>query len=391
MSFVRHNNASLARTFTQWLSIAGWAGVCLLVAAGSAAGQDADGFVSLLEGDDLSGWVEMGEPGAFTVADGVLFLERPHNYPNWLRSAEQYENFVLELEYQPVGWAEGGIYLHSPLHGDPARSGVKIHLRHERSEPGLRSTGAIYDVRAPAAAANKAGDAWNRMTIHMNWPRLRVTLNDTLIHDVDMESEELRGRLRKGYIGFEDIGTRFRFRNIRIKELPGSEPSWTDLFNGRDLAGWDVEGEAEWRVEDGILVASGGDGVLTNQQSFSGFELQTYFRTTPHANGGLFYRMMDRPEQPNRYEIQIYNVPTATNPTGSIYGIVPAVDAGCRSGEWCFMRLISDGPYSQVHVNGRTVAESDALALPDSGRVAIQNHSQGAIEYKGLRIKALRE
>lgn len=362
-----------------------------LIAAHPAGAQDTDEFVSLLDGDDLSGWVEVGEPGAFTISDGVLLLEKPRNHPNWLRSEDTYENFVLELEYQPVGWAEGGIYLHAPLHGDPVRSGMKIHLRHDRVDPGLRTTGAIYDARAPITSANRPGDEWNRMTIHMEWPALRVTLNDTLVQDVDLESEPLRSRLRRGFIGIEDIGTRFRFRNMRIRELPGSESSWNALFNGRDLTGWNAEGEAEWKIEDGVIVASGGDGVLSTSESFGGFEFQTYFRTSPHANGGIFYRMADRDDAPSHYEIQIYNVPSATNPTGSIYGIVPAVDAGCRAGEWCLMRLISDGPHSRVLVNGRTVAEADGLALPDSGRIAIQNHSQGAIEYKGLRIKSLRE
>lgn len=355
----------------------------------ASTAQEAE-FVDLFEGNDLSGWVEMEEPGAFEVRDGVLELSNPHNYPNWLRSERTYENFVLELEYQPLGWAEGGIYLHAPLHGDPIKSGVKIHLRHDRTEEGARSTGALYDVRPPIVLANQAGDAWNHLRAEMDWPRLRVWMNDILIHDVQMERDDvLRNRLRSGYLGFEDSNTRFRFRNVRIRELPPSERPWTRLFNGRDLSGWEAGGEAGWTVRDGVLEGGGGDGVLESQQAFSAFEFQTYFRTSAHANGGIFYRRMDRADAPSHYEIQIYNVPTATNPTGSIYGIVPAADGGCRSGAWCLMQLISDGPYSRVLINGVTVAESNGLVLPDSGRIAIQNHSQGTIEYKGVRIKSL--
>jgi len=357
----------------------------------TASAQD-DGFVEMFDGYGLSGWVEMGEPGAFTQENGTLYLENPNNYPNWLRSERQYENFILDLEYQTPGWAEGGLYLHAPLHGRPVKSGIKVHLRHDQTEAGVRSTGAIYDVQPPITPANEAGEAWNRMRIHMDWPRLRVTLNDVLIHDVDMErSHELRRRLRTGYIGFEDGGTQFRYRNVRIRELPASEAEWTLLFNGRDLEGWGAEGEATWEVKDGTLVGSAGDGVLRTEESFSSFEFQTYFRTSPHANGGIFYRMMESGDQPSRYEIQIYNVPTATNPTGSIYGIVPAKDVGCRSDEWCLMQLVSDGAYSRVLINGEAVAESTSLVLPDSGRIAIQNHSQGVIEYKNVRIKSLRK
>lgn len=350
------------------------------------------GFVPLFNGRDLSGWVEMAEPGAFRVEDGTLSLASPKNHPNWLRSEKQYENFVLKLEYQTIGWSETGIYLHAPLHGDPVKSGIKLHLRHDRAEDGARSTGALYDVRGPLTFANRTGDAWNRLEIHMNWPELRVVLNDTTIQDVNLElSDELRWRLRKGYIGFQDIGTRIRYRDVQIKELPASEGKWTELFNGRDLTGWEASGEATWTVEDGKLMGGRGDGVLATQGTFRSFEFQAYFRASPRANGGIFYRLKERPDQPSHYEIQIYNVPTATNPTGSIYGVAPARDAGCRSGEWCLMQLISAGAYTRVLINGETVAEADRLALPDEGKIAIQNHSRSTIEYKGIRIKSIRD
>jgi hypothetical protein len=362
----------------------------LLLRGGGLQAQE-EGFVPLFDGSDLSGWVEMGEPGAFRVEEGTLSLEDPKNYPNWLRSEKEYENFVLKLEYQTVGWSETGIYLHAPLHGNPVKSGLALHLRHDREDEGARSTGALYDVRAPIAFANRTGDEWNRLEIRMDWPELKVILNDTTIQDVNLElSDDLRWRLRSGYLGFEDIGTRIRYRNIRIRELPDTGPEWTELFDGHDLDGWEASGPAGWRVENGALVAGGGEGVLATKDSFGPFELQAYFRTSPHANGGIFYRLKERPDQPSHYEIQIYDVPTATNPTGSIYGIAPARDAGCRSGEWCLLQLISDGAHSLVLVNGEAVAEADRLSLPDEGRIAIQNHSDGTIEYRRIRVRPLR-
>lgn len=352
-----------------------------------AAAQE---FVNLFERDDLSGWIEMGEPGAFEMREGVLELNDPHNYPNWLRSEHVYENFVLELEYQTPGWAEGGIYLHAPLHGAPEKSGLKIHLRHDITEEGARSTGALYDVRPPITRPNDPEGDWNHLRAEMDWPRLRVWLNGALIQNVHMERDDaLRYRLRSGYIGFEDGNTPFRFRNVRIRALPPSENRWRSLFNGRDLSGWETGGEAGWTVRDGILEAGGGDGVLESSETYGEFEFRTYFRTSAHANGGIFYRLAERADAPTHYEIQIFNVPTATNPTGSIYGIAPASDGGCRSEAWCLMQIISDGPYSRVLINGEPVAESHSLTLPDSGRIAIQNHSHGTIEYKEIRLKSL--
>lgn len=364
--------------------------VVLLTFSVGAFAQE-DDFESLFNGEDLSGWVEMGKSGAFAVEDGTLSLANPKNYFNWLRSEERYENFVLRLEYMVEGFSETGIYLHAPLHGSPVKSGIKIHLRHDQVEEGARSPGSIFDVQAPIALANKPSGEWNQMEIYVNWPELKVTLNGTVVQDVNMAlDDELRWRLRRGYIGIEDSGTPIKLRNIRIRELPDKENEWTRLFQG-DASTWNTEGEATWRREGDRILGSGGDGVLRTDESYDSYEYQMYFKTGPAANGGLFYRLKDREDARSNYEIQIYNVPTATNPTGSIYGLVPAKDAGCRSGDWCFMQVISDGAYTRVLINGETVAEAGNLSLPDEGKIGIQNHSQGTIEYKRPRIKSLLE
>jgi hypothetical protein len=364
-------------------------GILILVIGSGVGYAQEEEFESLFSGEDLSGWVEMGKSGAFSVEDGTLSLSSPENYFNWLRSEQRYENFVLRLEYMVTGFSETGIYLHAPLHGNPVRSGIKIHLRHDQVEEGSRSPGGIYDVQAPITLANKPAGEWNEMEIYVNWPTLKVVLNGTVVQHMNMAlDEDLRWRLRKGYIGFEDSGTPIQFRNIRIRELPDKENEWTSLFQG-DPSTWDTEGEATWRREGDRILGSGGDGVLRTDRSYESYEYQMYFKTGPAANGGVFYRLKDRENQRSHYEIQVYNVPTATNPTGSIYGLVPATDAGCRSGDWCFMQLISDGAYTRVLINGKTVAKAGNLALPDDGKIGIQNHSQGTIEYKRPRIKQL--
>jgi hypothetical protein len=222
----------------------------------------------------------------------------------------------------------------------------------------------------------------------MDWPSLRITLNDVLVQDVMLDAaERFRWRARRGYIGFEDIGFEAKYRSITIRELPGTDTPWTPLFNRTDLKGWTTQGVAKWTVEDGRIVGSTGDGFLLTVSTFSAFEFQTYFRTSPHANGGVYYR---RTESGGGHEIQIYNVPGSTNPTGSIYGRVPADVLRCRDGEWCQLRIVSDGAYTGVWVNGWMVAESWEISRPDVGHLAFQNHSQGRIEYLDPKIRPLR-
>jgi hypothetical protein len=358
----------------------------LLMASGNAFPEE---LKPLFNGRDLSGWVEMGKPGGWVVEDGALLLKEPRNYPNWLRSEKEYENFNLKLEYLMTGWCETGIFLHAPLYGGLAQTGLKLHLRHDRTEEGPRSNGSIYDAAAPLQFANKGPKEWNTIEVEMDWPTLRVRINGVLIQDLNMEmSEALRSKARRGYIGLEDLNCHIRYRNLQIQELPDKARRWTPLSNGVDLKGWTSSGTGKWTVEGGAIVGSDGDGFLFTEASFSAFELQLYFRTTPHANGGVNYRRSGASS--TGYEIQVYNVPGATNPTGSIYGIVPASEVPCRDGDWCHMRLISDGAFSAVWINGRKVAESHALKLPDRGNVGFQIHSQGRIEHLEPKIQALR-
>ncbi len=95
----------------------------------------------LFNGKDLSGWVEEGASGAFIARDGELVLDSPKNYPSWLRSDKEYENFVLRLEYMVEGWTETGILLHAPLHGRASRAGMKVHLRHDQINEGAGTPG----------------------------------------------------------------------------------------------------------------------------------------------------------------------------------------------------------------------------------------------------------
>ncbi|MGW8178929.1 MAG: 3-keto-disaccharide hydrolase [bacterium] len=351
--------------------------------------KEGGGFRPLFNGRDLSGWVEQGDPNAFIVENGTLVLKNPRYYPNWLRTEKEFENFELSLEYRMPGWSEAGLLLHAPLYGRVSKTGIKIHLRHDNQDEGSHSVGGIYGVLPPLALAAEK-KKWNRLEVYLNWPSMRVLLNGTIIQNTDLSRHpELRWRLRRGFIGLQDLGREIHFRNIRIHELPSRE-EWTELFNGEDLGGWGVQGEAKWSVEDGMIVARNGDGYLITESSFSSFEFQVFVRTSRYANGGVFYRWVTYPRR-RGYEVQIYNILDTTNPTGSIYGLVPAEDPDSQDGQWFLMQIVSDGNFSTVRIDGKRVAESDSLTVPDRGSVALQMHSQDArIEFLRPRIKRLR-
>jgi hypothetical protein len=342
-----------------------------------------EGFSSLFNGKDLDGWVAVGTPDAFTVKDGAIYTTGARPYPSWLRSEKQYENFMLSFEYQSEGWYEGGVLIHSPLDGPGSKLGFKIHLRHDQREYGARSPGAIYDAAAPCRIANLPSGRWNRCEVECNWPLLRVTLNGTLIHDIDMAKDDaFKYRLRKGFIGIQNIGCRAYFRDFTIRLLPNKE-RWTNLLES-GMGGLRIRGEADWQVNDNVLTGSEGDGHAITEQLFeSPFELQVWVKTIVNGNGGVLFNYGER-----GVEVQCFNAPDSTNPTGSLYGIAPATRVVSHDEQWFLLQIFSDGPNAMVRVNGENVCTTDTLKPPYKGGIAFQQHTPGAvIHYRGARIK----
>jgi hypothetical protein len=61
---------------------------------------------------------------------------------------------------------------------------------------------------------------WNSLEIVLNGSHMKATLNGQVIHDFDMDTvEELKYRLKDGFIGLQDHDHFVAFRNVRIKEL----------------------------------------------------------------------------------------------------------------------------------------------------------------------------
>ena len=83
------------------------------------------------------------------------------------------------------------------------------------------------------------------------WNHYRVTANNGVIK-LAVNGQEVSGvsecKPRKGYLALESEGSECRFKNLKIKELPSSNPppdevanvaqDFHQLFTGLDLSGW---------------------------------------------------------------------------------------------------------------------------------------------------------
>src|SRR4029453_4994170 len=92
-----------------------------------------------------------------------------------------------------------------------------------------------------------------------------------------------------------------------VPDAAAQSGGWTKLFNGKDLSNWNVTGDADWRVADGVIEATKARGFLVSKQSYGDFELRGDIWVTLDSNGGFLFRIT-KPEDPgieNGYELNI--------------------------------------------------------------------------------------
>ncbi len=359
----------------------------------SLLGADTEpGFTSLFNGRTLAGWrIREGPESAFYVRDGAIVIHEGSNYPTWLSTQRQYENFDFRCEFFLRGWSDSGVYIHAPEHGRNSQAGLKVNVFHRQDKvPTPESMGSIFPLIAPLEVNVKNQGEWNRMRILSDWPELKVWINDSLVQDLNLQRlPELRHRLRQGYIGLESLSYPVRFRNLRIRELPSKEV-WETLYDSpEDMAKWFPLQKAKWDAL-GHVLRGDGLGYLATRESYADFELQLYVRPSKHSNGGVMFRASGEDPSKSRYEIQVHDVEEAAFPTGSLYGYKRAVYPRIEPERWFLFQLIVKRRACLVRINGETVVDYRELEHLEPGPIMLQAHQAGRwIEYKHIRVKRL--
>jgi hypothetical protein len=201
------------------------------------------GWQSLFNGKDLTGWDTRGKGGeagpsdAWAVENGTL-TRKGHAY---LRTVEQFGDFILDLEFKVGPGTNSGILLrHNPEYsaGVPqywwnGLLEIQILDCYGKAVPDKHDCGALYDMVAPGKNTMKKPGEWNRVTITAVGSSLRVVMNGRKIIDVDLDDwteagknpdgtpnkyhQPMKDLPRRGYILLQDHPGSIGFRNIYIK------------------------------------------------------------------------------------------------------------------------------------------------------------------------------
>jgi hypothetical protein len=169
----------------------------------------------------------------------------------------------------------------------------------------------------------------------------------------------------------------------------GSE--WTTLFDGKTLKGWDVVGDANWEVADGVIQANKGTGFLVTPVPYRDFQITAEFWVTDDANSGIFIRCSDPKmiSATNAYEVNIYDKrPDQSYRTGGIVDVAKPTSVINTGGKWNTYDITAQGPKMTVILNGMKVVDGAEDTKHPDGRVALQ-YGAGTVKFRNVRIRRL--
>ena len=223
--------------------------------------------------------------------------------------------------------------------------------------------------------------------------------------------------------------------NTALVDDRRSEQGFQNLFNGKDLTGWDGNPKL-WSVKDGAITgqttaenpAKGNTFLIWTNGTPGDFELRCSFKLVPgddkgFANSGVQYR--SRIFDPANWVVGGYQADMEAGPTytGILYeerlrgimaqrgekvvwteddkkqvvgsvGDAKDIEASIKKGDWNTYVIIAKGNHLQQFINGKqTVDVTDDCSAKRAmtGLIALQLHAGPPMmaQFKNVRIKSL--
>jgi hypothetical protein len=192
----------------------------LVIATLPVASAADDGFRSIFNGTNTSGWHLRDPKGhnSWTVEQGILKnTVNKGDHGTDLVTDQKFQNFTVRYEYLVPDNSNSGFYLRG-------RHEIQILGDFAKGTTTAGGNGGIYSLKAPDKFVSKSGSEWQTAEATIIGNKITVVLNGVKIHDNVECSKPTGGELdnkvdQPGPILLQgDHGTVW-FRNMRIKEL----------------------------------------------------------------------------------------------------------------------------------------------------------------------------
>ncbi len=188
-------------------------------------------------------------------------------------------------------------------------------------------TGSLYDLLpAPKVKLSLPAGEWNQARIYIRNGLVQHWLNAKKVAEVKAFESDGKptkqwqaliaaskfkdapgfGIQPKGALALQDHGGGIAFRDIKIRDLSAPSPGEIQLWNGKDLTGWQaivpeakdkgIKPEDVWYVKDGELICKGTPaGYIRTTKDYKNFIIKLEWRFDPTkgaGNSGVLFRMV---------------------------------------------------------------------------------------------------
>ncbi len=392
-----------------------------------------DGFVPMFNGKDLTGWINVNcAPETFFVKDDlVITTGKPTGY---LRTEKQYENFIAEFDWmhvppRPTAVGNSGFFVWAdpiPAVSTGYTRGIEVQvLVNLESKDEYTSQGDLFSIWGATCVPDRPHPkGWARCLPSENrckganeWNHYRVVANDGAIK-LEVNGKEVSGvskcNPRKGYLALESEGSECRFKNLKIKELPSTNPKPAEtadvanglesIFTGLDFRGWQASDEHKkhWKASDGVVVYDGkcaaADPHLWTAKEYGNFEMVAEWRwpgkkMTKAGKSGIMLRGSTKCDiaigsADGSGEIRGYRA-DANQPADIRAACAPKVKADKKTDEWNRIRINMKDDRVTVFLNDQLVIDNARLpGVAKQGRIGLQ-HLGDAVQFRNLFVREI--
>lgn len=190
--------------------------------------SEADGWIPLFNGKDLSGWKASENKDTFSVEDGLILVDGPRSHLFYTGDVNGgvFKDFELWVEVKTEPKANSGIYFHTEYQeeGWPMK-GYEVQVN--QTHPDVRKTGGLYAVDDVLDESPVEDGEWYVEHIKVVGKRIIVRVNGEVTTDyTEPENVEREGRIAerlidKGTFALQghDPESVIRYRQVWVKPL----------------------------------------------------------------------------------------------------------------------------------------------------------------------------
>jgi len=175
-----------------------------------------------------------------------------------------------------------------------------------------------------------------------------------------------------------------------------------NLFNNKDLTGWQIYGTEKWYVENGELICESGPdkqyGYLATEKEYKDFELVLSFKQESNGNSGVFFHSQIEGTKVSGWQAEVAPMNMHSGGIYESYGrgwlIQPTADKekALKEGEWNQMKVRVKGSEVTTWLNGiEMITLTDEKIGSRTGKIALQIHDGGGVKvrWKNISIRQL--